>query len=160
MALELKDFDSNTYVLTGVDTAQISKDVYGDKTIFEHASVINFILNGVVYSAIEDPEDGYRSSMDEIKVVTDVVVRNTFLPCQVIAKMQNGDDGVIEFIDAKNGMTVLEIGTSHAVDYYPCFVGNFIPENMSANREKEIEERKQAERKLEQERELLGWASW
>lgn len=127
------------HMLSGVDTATISKTTWGSG--MEDCNVINFILDGVTYSAIEDPSDGYRSSMEEIRIVTDVKVKNVFEPIKVIAEYVAEDVNryrghacdILELYDASNKLKVLEVGTDNSDDYYPSFVASFSPENMSLN---------------------------
>ena len=44
------------------------------------ANSITFRLDGVCYTAIEDPDDGYRSTMEELIVDDDVTMKNVFNP--------------------------------------------------------------------------------
>jgi hypothetical protein len=101
---------------------------------FEDCQVIRFRLDGKTYTAVEDPSDGYRSSMKYI-AVTDDPIKNSFAPVRVLARMKPNDDyyyvnDVLEFIYLGNGQVVLEVGTRNVDDYYPSFVGSFYPENM------------------------------
>jgi len=113
---------------------------YEDSTYFEDASVIRFRLDGVVYTAVENPDDGYRSSMKEIYIATNAKerkVNNTFRGHRVLAKKktQKGQsDDTLEFIDLLTGKVVLEVGTDNTDDYYPSFVSTFTPENLADNR--------------------------
>lgn len=123
------------HTLTGVDFSEKSiMNTWG--TEYENCQVVNFVLDGVTYSAIEDPEDGYRSSMREIRVVNHGIA-NPFPSIQVIAvEMRNcgrGDCMGIDFYDIANGKLVLSVGTNNTDDYYPSFVADFNPKNMSTN---------------------------
>jgi len=42
-------------------------------------------------------------------------------------------NNVLDFVDATNGKIVLSIGTADIDDYYPGFVGDWTPENLSIN---------------------------
>ena len=133
--MELKDLVGK-HLLTGVDEFTKAEIVYGG---FEDCQYLNFILDGVTYTVIEDPDDGYRSSMKEIKV-SDVPLTNMFAPIEVIASYKDidkyGTKGDLLIItDAKNGKVILEIGTEDTNDYYPSFVANWSPENMAVNNE-------------------------
>lgn len=132
--IELQDL-CGEHVLTGVDRSNEDiKQEWGDR--FEACEVLNFTLDGTTYTACEDPDDGYRSSMKHL-LVSDKPTSNTFAPVKVIGRMK--DDGqyernaVLELIDAKTGKLVLEVGTGNTDDYYPYWVGNFSPENMACN---------------------------
>jgi len=102
----------------------------------ENCQVINFILDGTTYTAIEDPSDGYRSSMDKL-FVSNEKVENNFAPVQVVgiyvSRSHYNAADIIRFYDVKNGKLVLEVGTDNSDDYYPSFVGSFNPMNMHVN---------------------------
>jgi len=133
--VDLSWFIGRKFNLTGVDTTgAISMKTWGDD--FKSCQAVNFILDGITYSAIENPDDGYRSSMHEIRV-TDAVVANTFPSCAVFVEYMPDDDygtnDVALFKDKITGKTVLEIGTHSSDDYCPSFVGAFHPEAMAVN---------------------------
>jgi hypothetical protein len=107
------------HLLTGCDM-----DSDGD------ANAIVFVLDGTAHRAQEDPDDGYRSYMGELSV-SEKPVRNVFPAVSVVGRLAEGNDDVLELIDAATGKTVLEVGTDHSDDYYPSFVGSFTPENMT-----------------------------
>src|SRR6056297_1362752 len=71
------------HFLSGVDETRekISSRDYDD------SNVITFILDDIVFSAIEDPDDGYRSSMREL-VIGEYKCNNTFKPIPVICRMK------------------------------------------------------------------------
>jgi hypothetical protein len=133
--VELQDLVGE-HVLDAVDLSNEQvKEKWGDG--FEDSQVIRFRLDGVCYIAIEDPSDGYRSSMREI-AIADAEMKNCFQPVKVFCRHRTegtyGDrDDVLEVIDFKNGKTVLEVGTRNTGDYYPSFVSCFRPENMHIN---------------------------
>lgn len=122
------------HTLDGVDLSSESVKTYGDH--FEDASVIRVRLDGKVYTAIENPDDGYRSSMDRL-FVEDCPIKNTFPPIRVLAKKKANDtyavNDTIELIDVVTGKVVAEFGTDNTDDYYPSFVSAFWPEHMSTN---------------------------
>ena len=129
--MELKDL-VGLHKLSGVDMSNEKiKDEWGDS--FEDCQVINFVLDRKTYTAIEDPSDGYRSSMREIKE-SKVVIKNKFTPVKVMGVIRpDTSDDVIDFFDVKTGKVVLSVGTEHIDDYYPGFVAYFYPENMAIN---------------------------
>jgi hypothetical protein len=111
------------------------KEDYGEG--FEDANVVNFVLDRKTYRAIEDPEDGYRSSLRTL-CLTKHKVANRFTPIEVLGIYEErsrygSSANVIQFYDAQNGKLVLEVGTDNSDDYYPSFVGSFTPENMHIN---------------------------
>jgi len=104
----------------------------------DYCNVMRFRLDGVVYVAVEDPEDEDRSCMRELKTADPESMRNVFPPVKVLARHRTqgprGDqDDVLELVDAKNGKVILEAGTESLDDYYPGFVARFAPEDMSTN---------------------------
>ena len=105
---------------------------------FENCQVVRFRLDGVAYTAMEDPDDGYRSRMSGL-AVSSGEMKNVFHPVRVIARHRTKGsfgylDDVLELVDAKTGGVVLEVGTVSTDGYYPCFVASFHPEEMATNR--------------------------
>ena len=134
-------FDSlaGEHELDAVDesTEQV-KRWYGDQ--FEDANCIRFRLDGKVYTGIEDPSDGYRSSMQKLFVSTDHEMKNVFPPVKVLASIRTkyehgGSSNVLELRDAKNGRVILAVGTENDDDYYPWFLASWMPGEMAVNRE-------------------------
>lgn len=111
--------------LSGVDMG--SRKVSG-----EECNTISFTLDGKTYTATEDPNDGYRSSMGSL-IVTKEKCKNNFAPQRVVAHYINGSHDTLEVIDCKTGAVVLRVGTDNSDDYYPSFVAEFTPENMAVN---------------------------
>ena len=68
--------------LDPVDVGSQQIERYGSQ---EDCNTISFRLDGIVYTAIEDPSDGYRSSMDNI-FVDNREMKNVFPSIQVMAK--------------------------------------------------------------------------
>jgi hypothetical protein len=122
------------HVLSGVDMSNKSILQYG--STYENCEVVNFVLDSKTYSAIEDPSDGYRSAMSEIKV-SDEPVSNMFEGQRVLAMMRKDDrhekNDVLELFDVQTGKIVLQVGTENTDDYYPYWVAVFNPENMAIN---------------------------
>jgi len=103
------------------------------------SSVCRFRLDGKVYIAIEDPNDGYRSSLASLAQYTsEVRLENTFPGARVLVRHKSTNEhgqeaDMLEFLDVETGLSVLEVGTNNSDDYYPSFVASFHPENMAAN---------------------------
>lgn len=123
------------HMLDGVDTFIERVATYGSH--FEDASAIRFRIDGVTYTAIENPDDGYRSSLERLFVSADTAMQNVFPPIKVLARKKANEkyqtNDTIELIDVVTGKVVLEVGTDNTDDYYPSFVGAFFPENMATN---------------------------
>lgn len=109
------------------------------------ANSITFRLNGVCYTATEDPNDGYRSTMDRL-YTKEVAMKNIFPPVWVVCRPyepdpddkyndHSNDDGInlVEFVDVWNGKVILTVGTDYSDGYYPSFVDSWEPENMAIN---------------------------
>ena len=88
-----------------------------------------FVLDEIPFIAVEDPGDGYRSHMEELKVYTGDI-KNTFPPVRVVGSMR---DEVLILTDISNGKVVFEVGTDNTDSYYPFFVSQWTPENLSIN---------------------------
>lgn len=134
--MELKDLIGKG-VLDAVDFGTESRERWIEGE-YEDCQVCRFRLNGTVYLAVEDPEDGYRSCMQELVVDNDAKLSNVFPMVEVVGVNRTkyeygGTSDVLELIDTHTGKVVLEVGTENTDDYYPSFVASFHPENMSIN---------------------------
>lgn len=131
--MELKDLVGE-HELSGVDTTIEKVKQYGD--YYEDYEVVRFVIDGKTYKATKDPNDGHRSYMKELEV-TDEKDTNVFPPQKVIGKMKADSNwktnGTIQFIDAKTGKIVLEVGTDNTNDDYPYCVLFWAPENLAIN---------------------------
>ncbi len=131
--MELKDL-VGLHSLSSVDITIEKVKQYGET--YEDAEAIRFVLDGITYKAIENPDDGYRSYCNELEVCNEIV-SNTFAPHKVMAKMK--EDGsyqkndTLQLIDVITGKVVLEVGTDNTDDYYPYCVMQWNPENLAAN---------------------------
>lgn len=127
--MELKDL-TGEHMLDAVDFSnECVKAMGGD---FEDSQTMRFRLGGVVYAAVEDPEDGYRSCMREL-IVGDGPMTNTFTPVKVVGEYKSENADILRLVDAVTGQIVIEVGTDHSDDYYPCFVANFNAAAMAHN---------------------------
>jgi hypothetical protein len=133
MLLDAVDFD------TAVSDDEYSKG--------ESINVCAFRMNTNVYMAMEDPNDGYRSSLGSVAELPNYFMKNVFHPVLVRGRYGSNNptdysdySGVVEFVDLKTGEVVLEIGTDTSDDYYPSCVMSFHPENMWINKDKFINE--------------------
>jgi hypothetical protein len=103
----------------------------------ESANSCAFILDGKAYQAIEDPSDGYRSSMRSLRRVSVKAVKNRFEPIQVLCRYRNEgqwgcSDDILEVLECVTGKTILTVGTRSLDDYYPSFEARWQPENIPA----------------------------
>lgn len=125
-------------LLDAVDFTNERRQRYTDD--WEDCQVCRFRLDGKVYMAIEDPSDGYRSSLASLSEYQDECpMENVFPSVQVLARHRAKgtyhEADVLELIDVATGKTVLEVGTDNSDDYYPSFVASFSPENMVTNKD-------------------------
>lgn len=134
--IELKNLIGR-HKLSGVEISNKNiKSGYDDE--YEDCQCISFVIDGKTCTAIEDPEDGYRSSMKEIRVNL-VPLKNTFEPVDVICSYKETEDGndceILEIRDIKSNKVVLEVGTDNTDDYYPSFICCWMPGNLSINKD-------------------------
>lgn len=116
----------------------------------EDSNTMLFILDGITYEAIEDPDDGYRSTLGSL-TITNKKVKNIFPKHEVLCVTKNkeyadyadyadGDGELIEMVDVITGKVVLEVGTDICEEYYPSCVMRWCPENLAINSKKERDE--------------------
>lgn len=123
------------HVLTGADFQSESINVWGDR--YRFGTVFNMVLDGTTFSVIEDPEDGYRSAMREIRATDISRVSNMFPPVKVMGTMSDDEDEhILNLIDVETGRVVISVGTEYHDSYYPMFIAEFDPRNMSINQER------------------------
>ena len=131
--MELSDL-VGTHTLTGVENGNETYVKYG--TCTGEREYIIFELSGVKYMAVENPDDDYRSYIDDLEI-TDKEIKNTFPAVEVLCKMKPDEkyqeNDVLEMYDVETNKLVLEIGTGNVNDYYPYCVINYCPENMAIN---------------------------
>lgn len=132
--MELKDLVGK-HSLDAVDFSNEKVKEWGDE--FVDCQVMRFRLDGNVYTAVENPDDGYRSSMRGLAVGNDDM-KNIFTPVEVIGRHRvkgyyDQKDDILELIDTVSGEVVIEVGTENTDDYYPCFVASFNPKSITTN---------------------------
>lgn len=126
------------HTLDAVDESTEQTKYWGDR--LQDANCLRFRLDGKVYVALEDPDDGYRSAMEKLFVM-DGDMKNVFPPVKVRARIckQTGEPPwanaatILELVDVANGKVILKVGTDAEDDYYPCFVASWLPQNMAQN---------------------------
>jgi hypothetical protein len=110
-------------------------DFCDEHGVFEDSRIIKFRLNGILYCAVEDENDGYRSAMKEITILDSTDVRNIFPSIDVVCIYRDDEDfDLLIIFDAETEEIVLEVGTDYVDDWYPYFVSNFFPEAMIINK--------------------------
>ena len=90
-----------------------------------------FKLDDKIFEAIEDPDDGYRSYLQSVELVTEdkslTFSSVKLADVKVIKASDNTDGRYDEIIDISDGHVWLQIGTDCTEDYYPCFVFCYMP---------------------------------
>ncbi len=137
--MKLKDL-VGYHILDAVDFKD-SKVYEEFEDSYLNSTTCRFRLDGIIYVAIEDPNDGYRSMMKDLELGIFGEITNVFEPVWVEAvylqerKDKCWEDGsdILKLIDLKTGRTVLEVGTGNTDDYYPYFVADFDPTAMASN---------------------------
>lgn len=129
--------------LTGLKTlTAVDYDAEWDDEKYEDASVIRFVLNGDTYIAVENPSDGYRSSLGYFYKDNRQRPTNKFDPVKVFVMLRPDNDRkglsyhILDVVDVQSGLVVLSVGTDLSDSYYPSFVGNWSPENLYVNQKR------------------------
>ncbi|TSP14019.1 hypothetical protein [Cupriavidus campinensis] len=188
--VSIQDLVTGHAMLMAINTSYVppewKREIRGDETV----EVMNFLVDGVWLSACQNPDDGYRSSMQGIKVIDmpKGVSGTTRITATNVRFMHDTGDGgrrvndVLVLLDEITEQPVLAVGTTDADDYYPCWLAQWAPENLASNRalvSSEDKERIKKERyerkawrdqmkaesaKVQQERNeqlsQIGWATW
>ena len=128
MAEREVEFDElvGEHVLDGVD--------YAPGLSTPDVEAMRFRLDGIVYIAMSNESDGYRSSLKSLTVQENNEITNTFPPECVLVRKSN--DAYIDTLLIVNPVTLLliaEVGTNTTDDYYPSFVSSFWPNHLASN---------------------------
>lgn len=118
------------HILSGIETGHSAGKIDGYWT-FGRSKYVKFCLDGVNYMVVEDPEDCYRSYASDL-FVTEERCKTRLPPTKVHIIRET--DSVINFVDDITNEIVLRVGTVDCGDWYPCCVFEWIPENLSCNR--------------------------
>lgn len=118
------------HIFTGVERGTIKTD----EQLWDNGkNTIRFELDGQVYEAVENPDDGYRSYMEKL-VISNEKIKNKIPKTQIVCVYRNDDDcDLLDFIDCKNGKVFMTVGTKYVHDYYPVCTFEYHPENLSIN---------------------------
>lgn len=124
------------HTLSGAYFDQITEPAYSGADYALDSQVLRFTLDNLHYEAVEDPNDGYRSSLRCVRHAA-IAPALKFAPVLVVGVMQtqSADDfktkcEILQFLNASTRKIVMEIGTTDTDDYYPGFVALFSPENL------------------------------
>ena len=122
------------HILQGIEVGVMDiKNVWDEK---ESVNFVKFCLDGTTYLATEDPDDGYRSYMNELETVDEgcaVKLPDIRVFCKMRAYDRYGSD-ILEFYDIESAKCILAVGTDCSDSYYPYCVLEYYPENMACNK--------------------------
>lgn len=131
--MTLKDLVGE-HVFTGIELGRtvINRCSYG-----EDVNYIKFELDNISYIALENPDDGYRSYMNEVKTCN-VSPKYKTPPIEILCIYKDEDEygwksDLLQLVDKKNGKVFLTVGTRNIDDYYPTCVFDYVPENLAVN---------------------------
>jgi hypothetical protein len=93
-----------------------------------------FQLGSVLFEAIEDESDGYRSYYSQLQIVNlNAEKKEGNLLGEVsLVKVTDGSDDGWAIVDS-DGHTWVEFGTNNYDDYYPCFYFRVNPKEPNKN---------------------------
>jgi hypothetical protein len=110
------------------------KDLVGKTVAYYGADGNRFKLDDTIYEVIEDEEDGYRSSLQDIAVVKDAATLKSLIlsgePLAYVKVVEVNEEDGLEGYRLED--TIIkhvwgEVGTNHYDSYYPYFVSVFTP---------------------------------
>lgn len=143
MGIQKNIIENGVHYLSGIGST-----TYHDDWNNEDIDVELFCIDGVIYGAYIDPNDGYRS-YGRITAATDIPnckCQFTFPPQKVIVENIHtnieyecgftADVYKLLIKDAILDKEVLVVGTDYSDEYYPCAIFNYQPMNLYANVEK------------------------
>jgi len=95
-------------------------------SLYYNNTLNSFQLGSVLFEVVEDENDGYRSMMQEVKVVTTRAPKTELLAEVMITSCTSDISGFV-LVDTLDNHVWLEFGTNHQDDYYPYFVFSWTP---------------------------------
>jgi len=120
-----------------VDMHMHWKNLVGITGLYEGAdeSSLVFKFDNILWQAVEDDMDGYRSMLDYVVYADDALQKkficNKNLAKVVLEHIDNTEEGgtfsgyVLK--DIEDGHVWLEIGTNYMDEWYPCVIFNHCP---------------------------------
>lgn len=95
-----------------------------------------FKLDDEIYEAIENPDDGYRSMLEEIKPISEEEAEQNLIffqnPVDTVKIVDISDTSFTgyELVSTDDGHVWLRVGTDSVDDYYPCCIIEYTPREM------------------------------
>ncbi len=124
-------------IIPQIQTVNFDQLVGLDSSLYYNNHSNQFQLGDVLFEVIEDENDGYRSSMDEVRIVDMNAKRipGDFLGIVEIRSCSGGDNfSGYELVDKSDNHQWLQFGTDNADDYYPTFRFLFTPKEPLKNK--------------------------
>lgn len=123
------------HTFTGVELGTTEREVWAGR--YEKVNSVKFELDGIIYMATENPDDGYRSYMNELEIISEPL-KFKIPQMQVVCVHEtrgeySSKSDILSFIDVENGKVFLRIGTENTDDYYPYCLFEYKPKNMHYN---------------------------
>ena len=98
-------------------------NLIGTKAIlYYHNKLKEFQLGRMIFEVIEDEDDGYRSSLDKVNILTTSAPLGQKLAEIEIKKIDDAEKRVFHLCDTEDNDIWLEFGTDNWDDYYPCYL--------------------------------------
>jgi hypothetical protein len=112
-------------------------EVEGKEFPFYGIDGYSFKLGDMVFEALEDPCDGYRSYLGSIEVVerTGIFFPNPIATVKIVPydseyKYDSTRSNIgHKLVDVEDGHVWLEVGTDAYDDWYPCFAFRYQPKS-------------------------------
>lgn len=134
--INLRDIQGE-FLLSGVGFGVVHSE-----NVFESddANTMTIILDDIPFTFVEDPDDGYRSTLD--RVFIGGWVDTTFPPIVVRVEYdENSQYGEFDNNQLLYGFDIklhdkkpcFIVGTDNTDDYYPMYIANWNPENLHTN---------------------------
>lgn len=95
--------------------------------LYYHNHLNEFQLGRIIFEVLEDENDGYRSSLGHVNVLSTSAPLGQKLAEIEVRKLNTPDDQLFQLIDTDDGHIWLEFGTNNWDDYYPCFIFRTFP---------------------------------
>ena len=104
-------------------------ELLGKRLDFYGVDGTSFKLGEVIFDAVEDESDGYRSMLKCVRVMNDpkLIFFETSVAKVGVEKIDDGYFDGYELRDVSDGHLWLAVGTSNYDDYYPCFTFDYSP---------------------------------
>lgn len=99
------------------------------------ANSFSFCVNGRTWTAFENPEDGYRSSLGLIAMREGNYCSTTFPSVALTPRLEFStykDAVLLLLVHPATQEIALQVGTQDHDDYYPCFVASHDPKVLSS----------------------------